>query len=89
MEDNLINQYDEIDNIHRTLEKLILEITLPELELYKEKLQEIMFTAQDDLKSLDEEIYVEQDDDGDIFKLINEECYYDDKWLEEKESEGL
>lgn len=24
------------------------------------------------------------EEDGDIFELINEECYYDDKWLEEK-----
>ena len=24
-------------------------------------------------------------DDEDIFELIAEECYYDDKWLEEKE----
>lgn len=25
------------------------------------------------------------EDDGDIFQLIAEECYYDDKWREEKE----
>jgi hypothetical protein len=83
MEDNLIKQYDEIDNIHRTLEKLISEITLPELKFYKEDLQEIMFTAQDDLEELNEEICVEQDDD--VFGLIKEECYYDDKFLEESE----
>ena len=27
------------------------------------------------------------EDDGNIFELIAEECYYDDKWLEEKERE--
>lgn len=32
--------------------------------------------------------YIESDD-CDIFALINEECYYDDKWLEEKEMEEL
>ena len=32
----------------------------------------------------DEEDYIENDEDGNIFELINEECYYDDKWLEEK-----
>lgn len=30
-----------------------------------------------------------QEDDGDIFELIAEECYYDDLWLEEKEREEL
>lgn len=60
MEDNLIKQYDEIDNIHRTLEKLISEITLPELKFYKEDLQEIMFTAQDDLEKTEEELCKEE-----------------------------
>ena len=27
--------------------------------------------------------YIENDEEGNIFKLINEECYYDDKWEEE------
>ncbi len=33
----------------------------------------------------DEEDYIEDDEDGNIFKLIEEECYYDDLWLAEKE----
>ena len=28
-----------------------------------------------------------KEDEGNIFELIEEECYYDDKWLEEKEME--
>lgn len=26
---------------------------------------------------------IENDEEGNIFELINEECYYDDKWEEE------
>lgn len=37
---------------------------------------------------MEDEDYIENDD-GDIFELIAEECYYDDKWLEEKEREEL
>ena len=29
------------------------------------------------------EDYIENDEEGNIFELINEECYYDDKWEEE------
>lgn len=29
------------------------------------------------------EDYIENDDEGNIFELINEECYYDDIWREE------
>lgn len=29
--------------------------------------------------------YIENDEEGNIFELINEECYYDDKWEEENE----
>ncbi len=31
----------------------------------------------------DEELYIENDE-TDIFQLINEECYEDDKWRKEK-----
>ena len=31
------------------------------------------------------EDYIENDEEGNIFELINEECYYDDKWGEENE----
>lgn len=31
-----------------------------------------------------EEDYIENDE-GNIFELINEECFYDDKWREENE----
>ena len=30
---------------------------------------------------------MENYDEGDIFELIAEECYYDDKWREEQEIE--
>ncbi len=30
-----------------------------------------------------EEYFMENDNECDIFELINEECYYDDKWREE------
>ena len=36
-----------------------------------------------------EEYFIENDEEGNIFELIAEECYYDDKWLEEKEMEEL
>lgn len=29
------------------------------------------------------EDYIENDEEGKIFELIAEECYYDDKWEEE------
>ena len=32
-----------------------------------------------------EEDYIENDEEGNIFKLIKEECYYDDLWREENE----
>ena len=35
-----------------------------------------------------EEDYIENDDEGNIFELINEECYYNDKWEEEKRIKG-
>jgi len=31
------------------------------------------------------EDYIENDEEANIFELINEECYYDDKWREERE----
>lgn len=31
----------------------------------------------------EEELFIENDEEGNIFELINEECYYDDKWEEE------
>ena len=31
------------------------------------------------------EDYIENDEEGNIFELIEEECYYDDKWREENE----
>lgn len=30
------------------------------------------------------EDYIENDEEGNIFELINEECYYNDKWEEER-----
>lgn len=32
-----------------------------------------------------EDNYIENDEDGNIFELIAEECFYDDKWREENE----
>lgn len=32
---------------------------------------------------MEEELYIENDDEGNIFELIAEECYYDDEWREE------
>lgn len=29
------------------------------------------------------EDYIENDEEGNIFELIAEECYYDDEWREE------
>lgn len=31
------------------------------------------------------EDYIENDEEGNIFELIAEECYYDDQWREENE----
>lgn len=31
------------------------------------------------------EDYIENDEEGNIFELINEECFHDDKWEEENE----
>ncbi len=39
-------------------------------------------------KMVEEDYYedhcIENDEEGNIFELIAEECYYDDKWREEK-----
>lgn len=35
------------------------------------------------MDDLEEELFIENDNEGNIFKLINEECYYDDIWREE------
>ena len=35
----------------------------------------------------EEELFIENDEEGNIFELINEECYYDDKWEEENGGE--
>lgn len=32
---------------------------------------------------MEEELYIENDDEANIFELIAEECYYDDEWREE------
>lgn len=32
---------------------------------------------------MEEELFIENDEEGNIFELINEECYYDDIWREE------
>lgn len=37
-----------------------------------------------DLQEKYEEDYIENDEEGNIFELIAEECFYDDKWREEK-----
>ena len=34
---------------------------------------------------MEEELFIENDNEGNIFGLINEECYCDDKWREEDE----
>lgn len=36
---------------------------------------------------MEEELFIENDEEGNIFELINEECYYDDKWEEENGDE--
>ncbi len=35
------------------------------------------------MDDLEEELFIENDNEGNIFELINEECYYDDIWREE------
>ncbi len=32
---------------------------------------------------IEEDLFIENDEEGNIFELIPEECYYDDKWREE------
>ena len=32
---------------------------------------------------MEEELFIENDNEGNIFELINEECYYDDIWRAE------
>lgn len=34
---------------------------------------------------MEEELFIENDNEGNIIELINEECYYDDIWREEDE----
>lgn len=37
------------------------------------------------MDDLEEELFIENDNEGNIFELINKECYYDDIWREENE----
>ena len=37
------------------------------------------------MDDLEEKLFIENDNEGNIFELINEECYYDDIWREEDE----
>lgn len=30
-----------------------------------------------------DDLFIENDEEGNIFELIAEECYYDDKWRED------
>ena len=48
-----------------------------------------VYYTRDREESQMEEDYIENDEDGNIFELIAEECYYDDLWLEEKEREEM
>ena len=43
-----------------------------------------LIIAQKRKESQMEDDYIENDE-GNIFELINEECFYDDKWREENE----
>lgn len=33
---------------------------------------------------MEDDLFIENDEEGNIFELIAEECYYDDEWSEEK-----
>lgn len=33
---------------------------------------------------IEDDLFIENDEDGNIFELIDEECYYDDKWRKEQ-----
>lgn len=33
---------------------------------------------------MEDDLFIENDDEGNIFELIAEECCYDDEWREEK-----
>lgn len=32
---------------------------------------------------IEDDLFMENDEEGNIFELIAEECYYDDKWRKE------
>lgn len=32
---------------------------------------------------IEDDLFIENDEEGNIFELIAEECYYDNKWREE------
>lgn len=81
-EQTLINRYDELSTIYNTLEKLIEETKDEDvIDAFKTDLVQIMFDAQDMMDEIDDELYVEEDND--VFELINEENYYDDIWRKE------
>lgn len=78
----LINRYDELSTIYNTLDKLIEETKDEDvIDAFKTDLMQIMFDAKDKMDEIDDELYIEEDDD--VFELINEECYYDDIWRKE------
>ena len=78
----LINRYDELNTIYNTLDKLIEETKDQDvIDTFKTDLMQIMFDAKDMIDEIDDELYIEEDDD--VFELINEECYYDDIWRKE------
>lgn len=78
----MIDKYDELSAIYNTIDKLLGQIHDKDIiDSFKTDLMQIMFDAKDLMDEIDDELYVEADDD--VFELIQEENYYDDIWRKE------
>ena len=78
----MIDKYDELSVIYNTIDKLLEQIHDKDIiDSFKTDLMQIMFDAKDLMDEIDDELYVEADDD--VFELIQEENYYDDIWRKE------
>ena len=77
------NVYNDLADIYTTIDKLIDRLKEKDvIDGYKNDLLQIKLDAKDQMDDLEDELFIEEDDEN-IAELINEENYYNDIWLKE------
>ena len=74
------------ENYFITFEKIKEELAVSETYQFKIRIHinSYLFYINTKIKKCQRRKTMENFDDGNIFELIAEECYYDDKWREEE-----